>query len=102
MAAVTTRKITLNSARRVTRTVFAGVVGVASMVPLIYSAASERSPEQAVGWSALLLTIAGGITRIMAVPAVELWLQKFVPFLAANPDTEGTVARRALIEPEEN
>jgi len=95
-----TAPLTLNGARRVIRTVFAGIVGVAAMLPLIYSAAADGSPEAATGWAAVLLTIAGAITRVMAVPAVEVWLQRFVPFLAANPDTEGTAPRRALIEPD--
>jgi len=85
----------------VIRTVFAGLVGVAAMVPLIYGAAAQGSPEEATGWTAVLLAIAGAVTRVMAVPAVELWLQRFLPFLAANPDTEGTAPRRALIEPDE-
>jgi hypothetical protein len=92
--------IELNSARRVTRTVFAAVVGLAAMLPLIYSAAAQHDPGEATGWAALLLAIAGAITRVMAVPAVEAWLQRFFPFLAALPDTERGTARprRAMTE----
>jgi hypothetical protein len=92
------QRITLNGARRVTRTVFAAIVGVAAMLPLIYSAAAQGDPAEATGWAAVLLGIAGAITRVMAVPAVELWLQRFLPFLAAKPDTEGTAA---VVEPYE-
>ena len=98
---MTDRALTLNGARRTARTIFAAVVGVAAMVPLIYSAATQGDPAQATGWAAVLLAIAGAVTRVMAVPAGELWLQRFLPFLAANPDPEGTAPRRALIEPDE-
>lgn len=90
-------RVTLNGARRTARTVFAAVVGLAAMLPLIYGAAAQHDPGEATGWAALVLAIAGAVTRVMALPAVEAFLQQFVPFLAAQPDTEhGTVARRGL------
>lgn len=71
--------------RATVRTLFAAVVSAAAMAPLIYSAATDHDPAQATGWAALALTIASGITRVLAVPAVNTFLQRFLPFLAAEP-----------------
>lgn len=71
--------------RAVARTVFAGVVSAAAMAPLVYSAATEHDPAIATGWAGTGLAIAGGITRVMALPAVNAFLARFVPFLAASP-----------------
>jgi hypothetical protein len=70
--------------RATVRTLFAALVAVASMAPLVYSAAFQNDPEKATGWSALALGIAAGITRVLAVPAVEAFLQSYLPFLAAD------------------
>lgn len=87
--------VTLNGWRRAARTVLAAVVGLAAMLPLIYQAAAQHDAGEATGWAAVLLAIAGAVTRVMALPAVEVFLQRFLPFLAAQPDTErGTAARR--------
>lgn len=70
--------------RATLRTAFAALVAVASMAPLVYSAAFQNDPEKATGWAALALAIASGITRVLAVPAVEAFLQTYLPFLAAD------------------
>ena len=36
-------------------------------------------------WLVVPLAVAAAVTRIMAVPAVETWLRRFLPFLAAAP-----------------
>lgn len=68
--------------RTVLRSVFQGIVGFAPVFPLIVGAsgADETGPAIALG-----LAVSGGITRIMAVPQVEDFLQKHVPWLAAKP-----------------
>jgi hypothetical protein len=71
--------------RAVARTVFAAVVSLAAMAPLVYQAATQHDPAQAGGWSAVALAISAGITRVLAVPAVNVFLQRFLPFLAAEP-----------------
>jgi hypothetical protein len=68
--------ITLNGARRTIRTVFQMLVGLAAMAPLIYSSATQHDPKEATGWAAVALAIAAGVTRVMAVPAVEDFLQR--------------------------
>ncbi|HEY9251557.1 MAG TPA: hypothetical protein VIP06_02780 [Nocardioides sp.] len=75
--------------RAVARTVFAGVVSAAAMAPLVYSAATEHDPAVATGWAGTGLAIAGGITRVMALPPVNGFLARFVPFLAASPKEPG-------------
>jgi hypothetical protein len=65
--------------------VFAGVVGAAAMSPLVYQAATQEDPAVATGWAATGLAIAGGITRVMALPQVNAFLEKVLPFLAAEP-----------------
>jgi hypothetical protein len=71
--------------RATVRTVFAAVVAFASMAPLIYQAATGDSPERATGVAAIGLAVAGGVTRVLALPVVEQFLRRFVPFLAAQP-----------------
>jgi len=68
--------------RSTVRTVFQLVVGLAPMVPVIVQASGV---EQASAGVAGALAISGGITRVMALPQVEAFLQRFVPWLAASP-----------------
>ena len=67
--------------RTVARSVFQGLVAFAALLPLILSVAGVP----AVGWVAAVVTVAGAITRVMATPAVETFLETYVPFLAAKP-----------------
>lgn len=71
--------------RSTVRTVFQAVVAGAAVAPSVYEAATHHNPEAATGWAAGGLFIAGAITRVMALPKVEELLQRFVPFLAAQP-----------------
>lgn len=68
--------------RAVIRTVFAFVVGVLPMVPGLIAAtgASEAAP-----WAAGALAFSAAATRFLASPAVNVMLEKFVPWLAAEP-----------------
>lgn len=70
--------------RATIRTVLAVIIAVAAMAPVVYTAATMQSPELATGAAAAALTIAAAITRIMALPVVEAFLQRFVPWLAAS------------------
>lgn len=75
----------LEPARRVIRTVVAVIVGLAAIAPLIYQAAAGQDPAAATGLLAASLAIAGAITRVMALPQVEAFLRRFLPWLAAEP-----------------
>lgn len=70
--------------RATVRTVFALVVALAAMAPLIYEAIAQADAEGATGAAAGALAIAGAITRVLALPAVEAFLARFVPWLAAD------------------
>ncbi len=69
------------------RTVFQGAVALAALIPVIFTTAGIP----VVGWAAIVITVAGGITRVMALPGVENFLEHYVPILAARPPvkTEG-------------
>lgn len=71
--------------RATARTVFQGLVGAAAMAAPVYGAATHHDPAAATGWAATGLAISAGITRVMALPGVNGWLAKFLPFLAAEP-----------------
>ena len=68
--------------RATVRTIFAAVVGLAAMAPLLVDASGLDETAPAV---AGVLAVTGAITRIMAIPQVETFLRTFLPFLAATP-----------------
>ena len=84
--------------RRTVRTIFAVLVALAAIAPLIYRAAALAEPEDATGWLAAVLGVAAAITRVMALPAVEAFLQRFAPWLAAEAGSESDPAPRRAIE----
>jgi hypothetical protein len=67
--------------RATARTVFAGLVGLATLLPEIATAA-HMNTVPAVGQ---VLAVSAVITRIMAVPGVNRWLGRILPWLAASP-----------------
>ena len=70
--------------RAVVRTCFQAAVGAASMAPMVYEAATHHDAAQATGFAATGLAISAGLTRVMAVPAVNVFLARFLPFLAPD------------------
>lgn len=69
--------------RATVRTVFAGLVAFAALLPFIIDA--TKLDPQVYPWLAGALAIAGGVTRVMALPQVEVFLRRFLPLLAAAP-----------------
>lgn len=69
--------------RATVRTVFAGIVAFAALLPFIVEA--TRLEPEVYPWLAGALAIAGAVTRVMALPQVEVFLRRFLPFLAAEP-----------------
>ncbi len=67
--------------RATVRTVFAAVVGLLSLLPVIFMTAGVSGEVYAIQ----ILAVTGAITRVLAIPGVNAWLEKFVPFLAAEP-----------------
>lgn len=70
--------------RATARTTFAALVAIASMAPMVYESATHNDPAAASGWAATGLAICGAVTRIMAMPAVNQFLARFLPFLAPD------------------
>jgi hypothetical protein len=67
--------------RATVRTIFQAVVAFAAMWALIVEAAG-LDPD--LVWVSASLAVTGAVTRIMALPQVEAFLRRFVPFLAAE------------------
>lgn len=86
--------------RATARTAFQALVALAVSAPLIYQAATGQDPGQATGAAAAGLAVCAAVARVMALPAVEGFLRRFVPFLAAEPAPPGLVgdAARAAYE----
>lgn len=68
--------------RATLRTVLQALVSVCAMLPLLVGASGLDEQVPAV---AGVLAVAAAVTRIMALPAVEAFLQQFLPWLAAAP-----------------
>jgi hypothetical protein len=63
------------------RTVFQGAIALLAILPLIFATAGIPT----VGIAAILVGVAGAVTRVMALPGVEAFLEKYIPALAAKP-----------------
>lgn len=68
--------------RATVRTAFAVTVGFAPLVPVIVS--SSGIPAATPGVAAAL-AISAGVTRTLAVPQVNEFLLRWLPWLAAEP-----------------
>ncbi|MEU8680800.1 hypothetical protein [Streptomyces sp. NPDC048611] len=71
-----------DAARRTIRTVVQTVLGLAAGLPLIIDAAGIPQTAAGVG---VALAVAGGLTRVMALPVVENLLPAW---LRAEPNTD--------------
>lgn len=69
--------------RATIRTAFAFLIGLAAAWALIIEAAGI---DPGLEWASTSLAIAAGITRVMALPAVDDLIRRFAPCLA--PDTK--------------
>lgn len=70
--------------RATVRTAFAFLIGLAASWALIIQTLG-LGPD--IPWVATSLVAAAGITRVMALPAVDNLIRQFVPWLA--PDKKG-------------
>jgi hypothetical protein len=64
------------------RTAFQALVAFAVLMPLLVETAGV-DPE-VYPWLVAPIAVAAGFARVMALPQVETFLQRFVPFLAAT------------------
>lgn len=80
--------------RRVARTVLQVALALAILIPLV---AQELDLDPArLPWLAVVLAVVGGFTRVMALPAVEVFLRRFVPWLAADDVAAEQVTARVV------
>lgn len=63
---------------------FTAFIALAALAPVIYTAITLQSSELATGAGAGVLAVAGAVTRVIAIPGVENFLQRFVPWMAAS------------------
>lgn len=68
--------------RSTVRTTFQALVALCLMLPFLVEASGVDETLPPVAGA---LAIAGGISRVMALPQVEAFLRRFLPFLAAAP-----------------
>lgn len=70
--------------RSTVRTVFQLVIALATLAPFVAGGIYD-DVDQAPVVVVQVLTVAGTITRVMAVPQVEAFLRRWAPWLAAAP-----------------
>lgn len=80
IAAATPTQVS-NPWRATLRTIFAALVAGATVIPVVIT--QQHWDSTAIG--AQIIVVAGVITRVMAIPGVDSFLQKFAPFLATTP-----------------
>ena len=72
--------------RATLRTVFAGLIGLAAILPLIVE--TVGLDPQLYPWLGGILAVSAAVTRVLALPQVEEFLSRFLPWLAADPMKE--------------
>lgn len=75
--------------RATARTIFQAVIGFAAMWAVVVEAIGLDKDWQ---WVSASLVATAAITRVMALPAVEEFLRRFFPWLAAEPPPPVRVA----------
>jgi hypothetical protein len=68
--------------RATVRTLLAATIGLLSLLPDIAMVAGVDTNVAVVQ----VLAVTGGITRVLAMPGVDAWLRRYVPWLAASPN----------------
>jgi hypothetical protein len=67
--------------RATIRTVFAAAVALLTLLPVIAATAGVDT----VPAIAQVLVVAGAVTRVLALPDVERFMELYIPWLAASP-----------------
>lgn len=70
--------------RATVRSVFQFAVALLTLLPLV-AAGVYQDVDQAPAVVTQVLVVAGAVTKVMALPAVEDFLRQFIPFLSAEP-----------------
>lgn len=79
------------------RTVLAGILTAATLLPLAISAADIDVTAQGWTWLGAVLVVLAAFTRIMAVPAINTFLQRVLGLGSKDVETSKVVA---LVEAE--
>ena len=66
--------------RATVRTVIAATLGLLPLLPVIAATAHVDTVPIVAG----VLVVVGTVTRVLAVPAVDNWLRRYLPWLAAS------------------
>lgn len=69
--------------RSTLRTAFQALVALAAMAPVLVATTGLKTDQ--TPWLVGILAGAATLTRIMALPQVETFLRRFLPWLAAAP-----------------
>lgn len=69
--------------RATARTTFQALVALCILFPLLVEQTGLKAED--FPWLAIPLGVAATVARIMALPQVEVFLRRFIPFLAATP-----------------
>lgn len=81
--------------RSMVRTIFQVGLALATLIPLVAASIYEDA-DAAPAAVVQVLTIAGIVTRVMALPSVEKFLQDWAPWLATSPPAVTRAQRKAL------
>lgn len=84
--------------RATLRTALAVVASLAAAAPVIVSAITNDNPEALGAIGAVVLSVAAAVTRVLALPAVNDFLERFLPWLAAAPADEGNATLDVLAQ----
>jgi hypothetical protein len=71
--------------RATIRTLIQAGIAAAAATPLVYTAITQADPGTSAGAAAAFLAVAGGMTRVAALPAVDQFIRRFMPYLAPDP-----------------
>ena len=82
--------------RATLRTIIQAIIGFAVLLPIIVPIVNETLgqylPDQweawTVGAAGAVTALIACVTRLMAVPAVDAWLDRWLPWLASQPGSE--------------
>lgn len=68
--------------RTTIRSIFQALIGLAALAPILIGAMGLPAAGGIVGG---VLAVSAAVTRVMAIPAVNEFLEKHLPWLAAKP-----------------
>jgi len=77
--------------RTTARTVFQGLIAFSASWAIVVEA---MNLDPGLAWVSASLAVAAAVTRVMAIPQVETFLERFFPWLAADPAAESSAWRK--------